>query len=358
MTVRKEDNGTWSVRCWYRNWKGERKQKTKRGFKKLKDAKEWERDFLASEHNEIVTMSQLIQSFLDDMHLQESTGALKHTTVATKERNIEQHIKPYFKAADASNVTIKVVNEWLLAINKTYYGHKRASNTILLIRNILSQIFKHGMKHYGLKENPVTLSNIPAYYTHDERQPVWSVDTYNVFYNSLTEERHRVLYNCLYWAGLRIGELLALTPADIQGNIIDVNKTWVTPSKGSGYATTPKTLSSCRNVVMPAFLAQQLQDYIASIDGIKPTDRIFPYGQSTAGKFFAYRIEKLGLPKASLHTLRHSFASNVLEITKDYVATAALLGHSTAETTYKHYAFTINDSMQKSVDALSKLHKN
>lgn len=357
MTVRKEENGTWSVRCWYKNWKGERKQKTKRGFTKLKDAKMWERDFLAQEHEEELSMNVLIKSFLEDMIAKQKTGVLKETTVMTKKRNIEQHITPFFKGADARSVTIKVVNQWLLTLNKKGKG-KRASRTIKLIRNLLSQIFKHGMKHYGLKENPVTLSNTPAPYSNDQREHVWEIDTYLIFYNSLTEERHKVLYNCLYWAGLRIGELLALTPADIQGNIIDINKTWVTPSKGEGYATTPKTLSSIRKTPMPDFLAKQLKAYIESIDGIKPTDRIFPYGQSTPGKFFAYRVKKLELPKASLHTLRHSFASNIIDVTKDPVVAAALLGHSNAETTFKHYAFTINDGMQKSVEELSKLHKN
>ena len=38
-----EDNGTWYVMARYVNWKGERKQKCKRGFTTKKEAQEWER---------------------------------------------------------------------------------------------------------------------------------------------------------------------------------------------------------------------------------------------------------------------------------------------------------------------------
>ena len=39
------DNGTWYVMAWYTNWKGERKQKCKRGFSTKREAQEWERIF-------------------------------------------------------------------------------------------------------------------------------------------------------------------------------------------------------------------------------------------------------------------------------------------------------------------------
>ena len=41
-----EDNGTWYVMTWYTNWKGEHKQKCKRGFPTKHEAQEWERTLL------------------------------------------------------------------------------------------------------------------------------------------------------------------------------------------------------------------------------------------------------------------------------------------------------------------------
>ena len=46
MSVYKnEDSGTWYVMTWYNNWKGEHKQKCKRGFPTKREAQEWERTF-------------------------------------------------------------------------------------------------------------------------------------------------------------------------------------------------------------------------------------------------------------------------------------------------------------------------
>ena len=48
MAVTKDpERGTWTVQCWYRDWQGARRKKTKRGFKSRASALAWERDFAA-----------------------------------------------------------------------------------------------------------------------------------------------------------------------------------------------------------------------------------------------------------------------------------------------------------------------
>lgn len=48
MAVSKDpERGTWTVQCWYRDWQGARRKKTKRGFKSRASALAWERDFAA-----------------------------------------------------------------------------------------------------------------------------------------------------------------------------------------------------------------------------------------------------------------------------------------------------------------------
>ena len=48
-THKDEKNGTWYVMVRYHDWKGEKKQKCKRGFATKRDAQEWERTFLLKE---------------------------------------------------------------------------------------------------------------------------------------------------------------------------------------------------------------------------------------------------------------------------------------------------------------------
>ena len=46
MPVNKEENGTWTSRFYVTDYKGERKQKKRRGFATKREAQEFEREFL------------------------------------------------------------------------------------------------------------------------------------------------------------------------------------------------------------------------------------------------------------------------------------------------------------------------
>lgn len=353
-----KDGNTYTVRCWYKNFKGERKQKVKRGFDKLKDAKKWERDFLAVEHTDALKMDALIALFENDMQNKIKLGKLRESTVALKQENIDLYIKDYFKGASTESITVAVINQWLGYINtNNARGARLSSSTIRIIRNLLSQIFEYGRKHCGIKVNPVKDSDVPEPYSTDERVDMWEVADFNRFYASLKKDYHKAMYNTLYWAGLRIGELLALTPADIQDNSININKTWVEVEKSNKYISQPKRTNSIRTVAVPTFIIKQLRDYIASIDGIKDTDRIFPFNYSTAYRFMMCRIKKLGLPYASLHTMRHSYISNVLATTRDITVAAAQAG-DTPTTIFRHYAHPVKQAIENAVKQLEELHQN
>ena len=62
-----KDRGTWYCCFYYTDWQGEQQRKTKRGFTKQKDAKEWERAFLDKlQENPQMTMASLIQIWQAD----------------------------------------------------------------------------------------------------------------------------------------------------------------------------------------------------------------------------------------------------------------------------------------------------
>lgn len=59
-----KDRGTWYCCFYYTDWQGEQQRKTKRGFTKQKDAKEWERAFLDKlQENPQMTMASLISLY-------------------------------------------------------------------------------------------------------------------------------------------------------------------------------------------------------------------------------------------------------------------------------------------------------
>ena len=78
-----EDNGTWYVMARYVNWKGERKQKCKRGFATKREAQEWERMF------KLQTSSDLDMSFeaFTELYINDVKNRLKENYFPTLEEN-------------------------------------------------------------------------------------------------------------------------------------------------------------------------------------------------------------------------------------------------------------------------------
>lgn len=69
-------------------------------------------------------------------------------------------------------------------------------------------------------------------------------------------------FEMLYWTGIREGELLALTPADFNlKETLRINKSYQR-LEGEDVITDPKTPKSNRTIVMPDFLAIEMEDFI------------------------------------------------------------------------------------------------
>jgi len=59
-----EDNGTWYAMVRYTNWKGERKQKCKRGFATRKESLDWERELLQQQSADMdMTFSAFVELY-------------------------------------------------------------------------------------------------------------------------------------------------------------------------------------------------------------------------------------------------------------------------------------------------------
>lgn len=83
-------------------------------------------------------------------------------------------------------------------------------------------------------------------------------------------------FEILYWTGIREGELLALTPEDFnfQKKTLRINKSYQR-LEGEDVITDPKTPKSNRTIVMPDFLADEMEDFISRMYGIEKNERIF-----------------------------------------------------------------------------------
>jgi len=122
-------------------------------------------------------------------------------------------------------------------------------------------------------------------------------------------------FQILYWTGMRIGELLALSFNDIdfENRKISISKTY-TRIDGKDLITTPKTPKSNRKVNIPKFLVDEINDYISKLYGIMVGERIFYCTSSYLTNEMKRGVKNTGVQKIRLHDLRHSHASLLVEM--------------------------------------------
>ena len=89
-------------------------------------------------------------------------------------------------------------------------------------------------------------------------------EEFNAFLETVSDKLEtRMAFLLLYWTGMRIGELLALTYNDInlEEKTISINKSYQR-LKGKDMITQPKTPKSIRVITMPDFLAEELRGLV------------------------------------------------------------------------------------------------
>jgi len=144
--------------------------------------------------------------------------------------------------------------------------------------------------------------------------------------------KQRVLFALIYSAGLRVGEVCHLKIGDIDSDRMQVR---VVKSKGK----------VDRYVPLSKYALKGLRKYLKSS---KPKDYLFngrvkgtPLGSSAVQQSFRLAVKSAGITKdVSVHSLRHTYATHLLEEGVDIVTIKELLGHAAIETTmmYLHVA--------------------
>ena len=144
-------------------------------------------------------------------------------------------------------------------------------------------------------------------------------------------------FEMLYWCGLRMGEMLALTPGDFdfEKGTVSVTKSYQR-LKGQDIVSEPKTPKSNRIIKMSDFLCSEMQDYINSLYGCDPTERIFPITKSYLHHEMDRGAKQSGVKRIRVHDLRHSHVSLLIEMGFSAVAIADRVGHESIDITYRY----------------------
>lgn len=157
--------------------------------------------------------------------------------------------------------------------------------------------------------------------------------------------KHKTILMMIYSAGLRLGELLNLKIEDIDSNRMKIH---IRQAKGK----------KDRYVFLSQKLLDLLRQYFAEY---KPKDYLFEgqkgdrYSPKSVQSILKQSLKKAEIRKhATVHTLRHSFATHLLEDGTDIRYIQQLLGHKKLETTsiYTHITGNALDKIKSPLDSL------
>lgn len=346
---------SWRVACYYTNWKGERVKHEKRGFSTKKEALAYEREFLAKMRKDVkMGFSSFIDCYLNDVRPQ-----LKETTMANKENIINTHIRPYFEQKSLSGITAIDILQWQneLLSSRDEDGKGYAPTFLRTIQNQLNAIFNHAVKYYDLPKSPCDATKKMGTSKNAEML-FWTKQEYQKFSNEMKEKPiSYYAFQVLYWTGIRVGELLALTKEDfdLENRKLRINKNYQV-IKGVEKILTPKSMKSIRVIDIPQSLCDEMQEYFDSLYKVDDKSRIFVITKSYLHHEMNRGSKAAGVKRIRIHDLRHSNCALLIDLGYSPVQIAERLGHESSTITerYAHLYPSVQQEMAEKLDQAFK----
>jgi integrase/recombinase XerD len=242
----------------------------------------------------------------------------------------------YFADTSLEEITDDQVNRYMqhLLVRKKI-ATSTQNQVINAIKFYYEKVLKRERKVYAL-ERPLKETKLPK---------VLSEQEVGAILKSVKNLKHKSMLWLIYAAGLRRSELINLRIGDID------SKRMVIQIKGAKGKKDRITMLSDRilELLRRYFMAHRPKVWL--FEGLPGK----PYSVSSLQKVFMTALGKSGVRKdASLHTLRHSFATHLLESGTDLRYIQALLGHSSSKTTeiYTHVTRKGFESIKSPLDNL------
>lgn len=158
---------------------------------------------------------------------------------------------------------------------------------------------------------------------------VWSTADIQTIIKSIDNLKHKAILSIIYSAGLRVGESIKLRLSDI-----DSDRMQIRVEQGKGKKDRYTILAKNTLAILRAYVSEY-----------KPKDYLFEgqmggmYSAASIRNVLKSQVKKCGLnQKGGVHSLRHSFATHLLENGTDLRYIQGLLGHQSSKTTeiYTH----------------------
>jgi integrase/recombinase XerD len=190
------------------------------------------------------------------------------------------------------------------------------------------------------------LSSVPAPRPRARLPEIMSKNEIQTLFEHCAHKRYKALFSLIYSAGLRISEALALRVEDI-----DFDRRVVRVRNGKG--------GRDRLTILGDKAAEALRSYMAAYRPVglaffSPSDPGRPCNARAVQGFFRSLAKRAGLsPRYHVHTLRHSFATHLMEDGVNLFYVMRLMGHSSLSSTmvYLHMRSPASLDIRSPIDS-------
>lgn len=373
--------GNWSFRYKYKDKiTGEQREVKRRGFQTKAFAEKAYEDLkrniqlgFDSASNE--TLAEFMEYWLKEY----KEGKIAKNTYRLHERNIKNHIVPYFQNIQLDDLSHKLYQQFInQLINSSYskrtveiihgtmYGAMQKAKILKKIQdNPCTDVSIYSAKEKREKENKAIIKFIPYEKIEAFLEAALSDNyTYYIFFRFLIE------------TGVRKGEALALqwSNVDLTSNRIRIVQSldYEADSEEELFSDT-KTYHSVREIPITNRLAMDLRSH-----KVRQNDNIFrlkqayknelnlvfcrengtPLPKSTLFNAFRRILKKADLPALSIHTLRHTHAVLLLESNVEMKYIQETLGHGSMQITSDIYTHVSKKIETDSIERFENHTKN
>lgn len=326
----------WLVSFWYQDWTGDRKKKKKEGFSTRAEALAYEREFLLKYNRS----TDMIFSSLVELYREDAQHRVRFSTFDASGYTIDRWLLPYFGNMKLGDIDAVAVRKWqneLMGSKNPRNGAPYSPTYLRSIHSRLSAIMNYAVTYYGLPQNPCHQAGSMGKKKAGELS-FWTTAEFEAAMAQVKKPAYLMAFRLLYWLGIRSGECLALTPADIRPDkTLHIVKTHHRKN-GADVAGPAKEDNSNRDVAMPPFLYDELLAYVGRLYDIGRDERIFYFNHGALNTELDRAASAAGVHRIRVHDLRHSHAALLIELGYSIVAVAERLGDTVevAMNTYSH----------------------
>jgi integrase len=304
-----------------------------------------------AEHKPPETVTELIAHYRQQELVPERKA---FATIEATKIYLKRHIDPAWGGKRLSEVRTVEVEKWLHSL-------KYSPGTRTKIRNIMSALFNHAMRHEWLDRNPISKVRTSA-----KRLRETDVLTPAEFAALLPELklRDRAMVILAGSTGLRRSELVALTWSDIDLELMQIN---VRRSCVRSRFGDTKTEASRRPVPLHPSVAKTLSVWRTETSYGSESDFVFPSSRLNGKKpvtpdMVLKKIIRPALERAGIkdkvigwHSFRHSLATNLRAAGVDLKTAQELLRHANSRITLEVYTRAISATKREANDRVMQM---